>query len=245
MRTSSGKELVRHLITKAGLSSLHFRFRRLRGQNVDHLFESSLADRFSAIYRNGVWLNKPNTTSLSGDGSEIRATESVRMQLPGLLESLACRTLLDIGCGDFNWMKEVQLKCSYIGVDIVDGVIRENSARYSSERRAFCTIDATREPLPQADTVLCREVLFHLSMEHIRCLVSNVRQSGASFLIATTDNRAPLNAEIVSGDFVLLTLSKSPFFFPAPLALIPDDGAERGRVLAAWSVADLRFGGSK
>jgi hypothetical protein len=233
------KELARHLITTTGLSRVHLRIRKAMGGNVEHLLAPSIPDRFSAIYANGVWRSNPGSGSLSGYGSEIEMTGSVREQLPDVLRTLGTRTLLDVGCGDFNWMKEVELPCAYIGLDVVADVIKANEAAYGSEARAFKVLDATRESLPQADTVLCRDVLFHLSFGDIRRVIENVRGSGATFLMATNDSGLTLNADILSGDFRLLNLGKRPFCFPPPFLSIPDDGVNPGRVLAVWNLSEL------
>jgi SAM-dependent methyltransferase len=233
------KELVRNSIRKVGLGGLHVKIRKAMGENVDHLLQHSLADRFSAVYKNRVWLNGRQSGALSGLGSEIANSRVIRDQLPPLLESLGTRTLLDIGCGDFNWMKEIRLPCVYIGIDIVRDLIEINAIRYGGERRQFRALDATRDPLPQADAVLCREVLFHLSFEDIWSLVENVRRSGTSFFIATTDRDLRLNADIVSGDFRFLNLRRAPFWFPAPNFSMCDNAVASDRVLAVWEVANL------
>jgi hypothetical protein len=182
------KELVRHLITRVGLAGLYLRYRKATGRNVGHLFCTSLTDRFSAIYGNRVWSDNRASGSLSGLGSELENTKLIRQSLPKILEDIGTQTLLDVGCGDFGWMKEVQLPCRYIGVDIVPGLIGENAALYASQMRAFERLDATCDRLPQADTILCREVLFHLSFQDIWRVIGNLHSSGISFLIATTDN---------------------------------------------------------
>jgi SAM-dependent methyltransferase len=237
--TRTAKEMTRDLIAKAGLSRLHASIRKFRGQNVDHLFLTSLSERFSAIYENRVWLTGRADGSLSGLGSELEKTESVRQHLAGLLKSLNARSLLDVGCGDFTWMKEVQFPFKYVGVDIVPDVIEANNASYRSEQKSFQVLDATRDPLPKADTTLCREVLFHLSFRDIRSLIENVRKSGSSFLIATNDSDLKYNADILSGDFRILNLHKSPLFFPSPAQTIPDNGLLAHRTLSAWKVAEL------
>jgi hypothetical protein len=100
-------------------------------------------------------------------------------------------------------------------------------------------MDATRDPLPQADTILCREVLFHLSFADIWRLVENVRRSRSSLLIATNDNSLKYNADILTGDFRMLNLHKAPFFFPSPAQSIRDDSVLPDRTLSVWKVADL------
>jgi SAM-dependent methyltransferase len=235
----TAKEMIRDLIAKAGLSRLHLSIRKLSGQNVDHLSRTSLSERFSAIYKNRVWLNGRTAGSLSGLGSDLESTESVRQGLAELLKSLDTRVLLDVGCGDFTWMKEVPFPLKYVGIDIVPDVIEADNALYRSEQRSFQVMDATLDPLPQADTILCREVLFHLSFQDIKRFVKNIRKYGSSFLIATNDNDLKYNADILSGDFRMLNLRRSPFFFPSPAQSIPDDGVLPHRTLSAWKVADL------
>jgi len=239
LSSRTAKELVRNSIRKVGLGGLHVKIRKAMGENVDHLLERSLADRFSAVYKNRVWLNGRQAGALSGLGSEVANTGVIRDQLPQMLKSLGTRTLLDIGCGDFNWMKEIRLPCAYIGVDIVRDLIKVNAIRYGGERRRFAALDATREPLPQADAVLCREVLFHLSFEDIWSLIENVRRSGTSFFIATTDNDLRMNADILSGDFRFLNLQQRPFCFPDPSFSIADNAVATDRVLACWEVVNL------
>src|ERR1700730_3784568 len=148
------KELLRHLVTRSGiLVRFSILTRKALGQNVDHLILGSLAERFRAVYENRVWLNGRESGALSGLGSEIESTAAIRSRLPETLASLATQVLLDIGCGDLTWMKELDLPCQYIGVDIVPGVIAVNAARYGSQSRSFAVLDATRDSLPPSDTV--------------------------------------------------------------------------------------------
>jgi Methyltransferase domain len=237
LRTS--KAMVRHLIAILGLSRLYLLFRQYSGNNVQHLYLNSLQDRFSAVYKNRVWLNGRATGSLSGLGSELENTTRVRQALPGVLAELGTRTLLDLGCGDFGWMKEVKIPCKYIGVDIVPDLIAENAARFGSATRSFQVLDATSAPLPEADTVLCRDVLFHLSFKDIWRVIDNLHDSGISYLIATSDNGMKLNADALSGDYRCLNLCKTPFHFPTPKSAIADNEFAANRILAAWQVSSL------
>jgi SAM-dependent methyltransferase len=235
----SAKEIVRHLILKSGLSKAYLAFRTARGQNVEHLRSQTLSERFSAIYRNRVWVNNRSAGSLSGLGSELENTKTIRQRLPRLLAEIGAKTVLDVGCGDFNWMSNVELGCAYIGIDIAPEVIALNKLNYDSPTRTFYGLDATRDRLPLADTVLCREVLFHLSFADIWAFIHNIRSSGALMLIATNDVVTGFNSDIVSGDFRILNLAKSPFRFPRPFLSIPDDEVSLKRTLEVWRVSDL------
>jgi SAM-dependent methyltransferase len=193
------KELVRHIITKSGLNGLHLLARKAAGQDVRHVLPGSLSERFSQIYEHRAWLNDRPSGSLSGLGSELENTRLIRRELPKVLLSLGCQRMLDLGCGDFTWIKDIRLPCIYIGVDIVPDLIDANRAVHSSAARTFELLDATCDPLPAADTILCREVLFHRPLADVWRVVENVRASGASFSIATNDNALLLNADILSG----------------------------------------------
>jgi hypothetical protein len=206
------KDMVRHIITRSGLTGLLMLVHKANGQKADHLKFASLAERFSEIYKTGVWLNGRASGSLSGDGSDLRSTVSIKERLPALLGIFNTNALLDLGCGDFNWMKNIEHTCRYIGADIVPDLI---NAIHGTETRSFQVLDATVDRLPEADTVLCREVIFHLSFRDISRLIENVRSAGASFLIATTDESIKFNADIPSGDFRNLSLTRAPFLFPA------------------------------
>ena len=59
---------------------------------------------FAEFYRDNKW---GDAESVSGAGSNLAQTEEVRRVLPGLLAELGCRSMLDVPCGDFYWMRLV------------------------------------------------------------------------------------------------------------------------------------------
>jgi len=232
------KEVIRDSIARLGLSRTSLQLRRAAGQNVDHLFRPTLAERFSAIYQNRVWLNGRPAGSPSGLGSDPVNTDHIRDGLPALLTQLKTQTLLDVGCGEFLW-KGIDLDCQYIGIDIVENVIAANNRTYASASRTFQTLDATLEALPNADTILCREVLFHLSFADIQRLLANIKRSRAIFLVATNDGGLRYNADIESGDFRLLNLHRAPLRLPPAMMSTPDDKVSPGRTLSVWKTSEL------
>lgn len=223
------KELSRQLLYKAGVR-----------RKLDHLAPAGRAERFAKIYADGVWKRGDDSVPASGDGSSLAATATIRDQLPGLLAQLDCQTLLDIGCGDFTWMRDVPLgSIDYIGLDIVPSVIDEDARLFASATRTFDVADATRDALPDADVILCREVLFHLSFDDIFSALSNMLATPRRYLILTTDDQTGFNSDIESGDFRILNLARRPFKFPPPAFAIEDAGAIAGRKLSVWKAADI------
>ncbi|SCG60864.1 class I SAM-dependent methyltransferase [Micromonospora halophytica] len=233
------REVIRHGLHATAFDRLLLRRRAARGVDVGYLFAGSRRQVFEQIYRQGAWLKGEQQWSRSGAGSEIEATGELRAALPGVLARLGARSLLDVGCGDFNWMREVELGVEYTGVDIVESVIRANTESHASPHRSFRCLDAVQGPLPRADAVLCREVLFHLSFADAERVLANIRSCGARHLIATSDDATGFNADIRTGDFRLLNLRRRPFTFPAPLHRIADDAVQPGRGIGVWRIEDI------
>ncbi|WP_035722319.1 class I SAM-dependent methyltransferase [Bradyrhizobium sp. ARR65] len=232
------KEIVRHVMHVAGLGRLYRLVKALRGNKTLHLLGNhDLESAFSNIYQLDVWRGHQGT-SRSGPGSDLLAACEIIEPLKGLLVELECTCLVDIGCGDFNWMQQVVARGTfrYIGCDIVRSIVDANLARHQTERVTFRHLNACEEPIPFGDVIICREVLFHLSLADISRLIRNVKSSPAAYFIATLDTSTWFNSNIQSGDFRHINLLLKPFRFPIPLMAIPDF---EGRTLAVWQVNQI------
>ena len=140
--------------------------------------------------------------SLSGPGSSLNHTGELRKQLPPVLEALGVRSLLDAPCGDLNWIQHVRLPVErYIGVDIIKDVIAENEWRHTSAQKRFIRADLTRDELPSADAILCRDLLPHLSFAEIFTVLRNFKRSGATYLLTTTFTGPRANRRIIRRRF--------------------------------------------
>jgi 2-polyprenyl-3-methyl-5-hydroxy-6-metoxy-1,4-benzoquinol methylase len=233
----TAKEITRHLATRLHMNKMIDAVRKARGIRVDYLQGEPLADKFSAAYDKKIWTLGRSVTPLSGAGSSLSVTSGIRANLPNALAQIGCRTMLDVGCGDLTWMSTIDIPADYIGIDVVQSVIERNIALYANTRREFRCLDATNEDIPDADTILCREILFHLSFNDIHQLLCNLAKKPRGWLIATTDVMTFFNADIRTGDFRILNLRRSPFKFPEPDFVVDDSGLIRGRQLGIW-----RFG---
>lgn len=220
------KELARHTLHKAG-------WRR----PYAHLAETDRGSRFSQIYATGVWTSGDLSGVLSGPGSTIRSTSELRKRLPSLLRELDCKTLLDVGCGDLTWISSVDLPCAYIGVDIVPSVIKAHQANFPDKK--FFVADAVVDELPDADVLLCRETLFHLSFKDGLAALRNMASKARAFIILTSDRSTRFNADIETGDFRPLNLEIRPYHLPKPRFVVPDAAVIPERVLAGWKGSDL------
>jgi hypothetical protein len=195
---------------------------------------------FLRAYQDNLW---GAASSLSGPGSDLRATQDLRAQLPELLKALEATSMLDAPCGDLAWMKQVPLgELSYIGADIVAPMI-ERHRRELADFGEFLCLDLLSGGLPRADVVFCRDCLVHFSNREIQLAVRNIKASGATYLLTTTFPDVAQNIDTVTPYWRAINLQAPPFDFPAPLRLIRDYSDEQvndqGKHLAVWRCSDL------
>ena len=102
---------------------------------------------------------------MSGLGSEDDATANLRQRLPALLHELGATSLLDAPCGDGGWISTLDIGMPYTGVDVVPELIDDLRGRPARDgiSRTYLLADITRDPVPRAAAILCRECLVHLS----------------------------------------------------------------------------------
>jgi SAM-dependent methyltransferase len=222
----------------AAAGNADFRWAPRRSDRRDH------GEVFSDIYARDLW--RLGGESSSGPGSRREHTQRLRIELPRLLSRLGIRRLLDIGCGDFNWMRETQLGVDlYIGVDVVFDVVLANRLRYGSARRRFLLRDITRDPLPRADLVLCRDVLIHFPNDDLVTALQAIIASGSRYLLAGTYTGRAQNKPIVLGDWRPVNLQLAPLSLPPPIEALVETPAEEGyddKRLALWDLRELRSG---
>ncbi len=218
------------------LSTLKTTLRRRRLKQLDP------SEIFTSYARRNKWGDKD---SLSGKGSNLETTEHLRALLPGLLRKLGAKSMLDVPCGDFFWMRHVDLSgVDYLGGDIVPGLVETNTQNHARPGIAFQVIDLIRGPVPKADVIFVRDCLVHLSNDHVRQALDNIARSGGTWLMTTTFPDTATNADIATGEWRPIDLSRAPFNLPPPQRLIAEGqahlkGQQSDKMLGLWRVGDL------
>ena len=214
-------------------------------ERAGELTELGLQERFERIYSTNLW---SDPESRSGVGSTLDSTAVLRAELPSALRRLDARVLLDVPCGDFTWMEQVDLTgIEYIGGDIVPSIVERNQRVHAGKSRSFARLDLTRDRLPDADVLLCRDCLVHLSYANIRAVFENVARSNIRFVLMTSFPGRGGNRDVADGDWRPLDFQAPPFSFPEPRLTIierceEEEGSYADKSLLAWSVADLPSG---
>ncbi|MBL4691845.1 MAG: hypothetical protein JKY92_00750 [Magnetovibrio sp.] len=192
---------------------------------------------FTSIWKNNVW---GNLETKSGPGSTRAKTDHIRPQLLDLFAELGIKTLVDAGCGDFNWMGDVATHLDhYRGVDIVASMIDELSQTHKGVHSlSFQQADVVKDILPKANAILVRDVLTHFSQDDVKAALEMFAKSGSTYLIATTHQGGKYQ-DIRTGDWFPMDLSQAPFKLLEPLNMIREGAAENPKCLGVWRLDEL------
>ena len=194
----------------------------------------SVEEAFAHIHRTGHWAGPRHP---SGEGATDEQTAHLRGILPALLRRLNVRSLLDLPCGDYGWMRHVPLPVEhYIGADILPILIDANQKSFGDERHHFVVLDLTSDVPPAADALLCRDCLVHLSFADTARALANIQRSNVRFLLTTTFPLTVENEDIITGDWRPINLQRPPFDFPPPEELVNEHCTEAGGSFADKSL---------
>lgn len=199
-------------------------------------------DLFSRYYEENSWNGKE---SKSGPGSDHAQTMYLIPELQLLLKDLNIKTMLDIPCGDFNWMKKLDLRgIQYTGGDIVNKMIFTNNKKYKSNNISFEIIDVVNDRLPRVDLIMVRDCFVHLPNKDILKALNNIVESKSKYLLTTNFmwKHQPKNTDIPVGAWRRLNLQEEPFNLPFPKQIIIEGNIQsndRDKTMSLWQVSDI------
>jgi hypothetical protein len=213
-------------VVKTALKIIRYPFNsRIRERNWNDVYNSSsVEERFTKIFAKKLWGDEE---SFSGVGSSLEHTKNIRRYLPELIKTFSIRSIFDAPCGDFNWMKLVlnEVKCKYIGGDIVKPLIDKNNLNYRNPGTTFIHFDIIKNKFPQADLWICRDSLFHLSFDNTFQALDRFIESGIPYVLTTTNKNVDgfKNVDIQSGSWRLIDLFSEPYCFDKKVLFRTDD----------------------
>jgi 2-polyprenyl-3-methyl-5-hydroxy-6-metoxy-1,4-benzoquinol methylase len=200
----------------------------------------NLEERFSRIVSSNAWGSKETPC---GPGSTLAACAEIIQKLPVWIRSLNIKSIVDLGCGDFHWLKEVDLSgIEYDGYDIVRAAI-EGARKYASKNIRFHHADILSIDIKRADLVLCKDVLIHLPDQDVLSLLRSIRENGSRFLASTTAPGWPniFRAGMNAGEFAPIDLQQTPYDLGNPIDMIevPRKETNPKKFLALWNLRDI------
>ena len=184
-----------------------------------------IGELFTEYYKSNYWGGKE---SISGRGSDFVQTEKLIIEIGKLLKQNNIKTILDIPCGDFNWIKNIDFsERFYVGGDIVVDLINKNQDLYNNQANInFEVLDITQDDLPQVDLIICRDCLVHFSYKDINKALLNIKKSNSKLLLVTSFFDRKRNYNIKTGAWRPINLDIKPFKFPQPIQVIIENCTE-------------------
>lgn len=165
-------------------------------------------EAFEQVYRDERW------GFGSGHGSLPHATRRYRRFIEEFLVANRVSSVLDYGCGDWQFSRLIDWQgARYYGVDVVSEVIAEDNRRYARPGVEFMIAPDDAAELPEADLLICKDVLQHLPNEYVHRFLETVAPRFPMSLIVNDSAYYPheLNRDIRPGDWRPLDVRSAPF----------------------------------
>lgn len=159
------------------------------------------------IYAQNLWGgNKDEFYSGLGSHNPIIVKPYIEVVINFLKSFQEPITVLDLGCGDFNIGKQIlPYAKKYIAVDIAENVINYNKSKFIQENLEFLCLDIAKDALPEADVVIIRQVLQHLSNREVKMILSKL--NAFKYILLTEhlpSSKFEPNKDIISGQGIRL-----------------------------------------
>jgi len=200
---------------------------------------------FNDFYRLNKWHGGLADGTRSGRGSTLDATRDFRSFLVKIVAEHGIGSIFDAPCGDFHWMKEVELPetVKYLGGDIASDLVAELNSRYGDERRSFRFFDIVTHEFPAADLWICRDCFIHLPLDYCLSALRNACRANIQFAILSSHYDAEPNRPGHVGGARPINLLLEPFNLPHPIAqcdeFVRSDGKAR-KYQGLWRIVDIR-----
>jgi SAM-dependent methyltransferase len=102
--------------------------------------KNNIIDVFTKIYNNDGWGNG------SGPGSYAENNKEYTKALIEFIQAHNIKTILDYGCGDWQFSRFIpwdKITEKYTGVDVVESVIKNNQINFTKENIKFEKVDSS------------------------------------------------------------------------------------------------------
>lgn len=149
--------------------------------------DKNIKEIFTIIYNEKEWQSEGFEETVSGSGSTLSHTRNIRKMLPKFLKKENINSIIDLGCGDLNWISTIMENFDkYLGIDVVDDLITNNISKYSNDKIKFEISDIVEYEIESGyDAILVKDVFVHLKNDQINFILDKIKNSDIKYIIAT------------------------------------------------------------
>ncbi len=203
--------------------------------------------KFNLIYKSKYWKYKINSNySASGAGSDLDATLNIRAGLKIFFKKFHIKSILDIPCGDFYWMSQMDLdEYKYLGCDLVEQVIIDNNLKFKNLKNIkFSTFDLINDDINvynNFDILIIRDCLVHLEEKQIHKILKKIFDSNIKYIALTSYDITNNKINPQKGDrWRPINFLIEPFLLKKPFYEIDDfndfNAGEKQKKLLIWKI---------
>jgi len=144
-----------------------------------------------------------------GSGSTLQATKPIRKAFPGILERFKIENILDIGCGDLNWIHDIiPDEVEYTGID---WVIPIQALKRQRKNMKFIERSIFDMEIGSHDMIICKDVMIHMNLVETTALFWEMINSSTKYLLLTTFDTVS-QRENRNAPYWEINMDKEPFF---------------------------------
>jgi SAM-dependent methyltransferase len=151
----------------------------------------------------------------SGVGSGVTYTAGYRAFLEGFMEKHAIRSVLDVGCGDWQFSRLINWGDRlYVGLDEVQSLIDWLNVGYGTSIRGYFT---TKIPSMTFDLCIVKDVMIHLPNAEVIALLGRLAHHKHLLIVNdiptsfVQDFFTTLNVDVARGHYRPLDITHAPF----------------------------------
>jgi hypothetical protein len=162
---------------------------------------------FSEVYKKKTWGKG------SGYGSNQFAAVKYIAMTKKLMRDLGISSIVEIGCGDFQIMKNVvDGSIQYTGYDVVSDLIQSNNTLHGSKNIEFIDFTDYQE-LKNGDLLIIKDVLQHLPINENLRMLSSIHKYKYVLVTNCIGHRKStiVNREVKPGEFTNIDLTANPY----------------------------------
>lgn len=154
---------------------------------------------------------------MSGPGSLAHVNKPFIGFLNDFIVNNRVKSVCDFGCGDWQYMRFVNLShVEYTGFDVATKVLETNTRTFQRENVKFSRTPTDLAKLPPVDLFLSKDTFMHLPNAYVSEVLAHA-VGKCKFLLSVSNRagQAPVNQDIEAGNFRDIDLRAAPFHKPA------------------------------